>query len=319
MPVHPFFNEQFDRMRETLSLGLSQADLEAAIQNHSREQARKSAEWDSSGVLVEEYQVPGAHGPIPVRTYRPIGEFSSVLVWAHGGGFQSGDLDMPEGHVVCGELARRADAFVVSVDYRLARDGVRYPVPIDDVHAAWSALCRGDLPIHPTSLPIAIGGASAGAALAVATALRAHDHGPRTADALILAYPFAHFPNPALEEAVAAEMTALPLRCTPAAVEAMVRNYVGRISDLPADALPGAALLTNLPPTYIVVSEYDDLRPSAELLERQLREVGVPVTSQLAHGMVHGHLNNLPELPEIEESLEFLADALRKATVRDSL
>ncbi|WUL73458.1 alpha/beta hydrolase [Streptomyces sp. NBC_00343] len=45
---------------------------------------------------------------------------------------------MPEAHPFSAELACRARAFVVSVDYRLARDGVHYPVPIDHVHAAWS-------------------------------------------------------------------------------------------------------------------------------------------------------------------------------------
>jgi acetyl esterase/lipase len=82
---------------------------------------------------------------------------------------------------------------------------------------------------------------------------------------------------------------------------------VGRISDVPRDALPGAARLDGLSRTRICISEYDDLRASAELLERQLREVGVPVESYLARGMTHGHLNHSPTIAEVSASLDFLA------------
>ncbi len=41
-------------------------------------------------------EVAGPHGPIPVRVYEPDGPAEAVLVWAHGGGFRHGDLDMPD-------------------------------------------------------------------------------------------------------------------------------------------------------------------------------------------------------------------------------
>ncbi|WP_328676143.1 hypothetical protein [Streptomyces sp. NBC_00343] len=46
---------------------------------------------------------------------------------------------------------------------------------------------------------------------------------------------------------------------------------------MPTDALPGATRLDGLSPTRIVLSSHDDLRPSGELLERQLAEAKVPV------------------------------------------
>ncbi|MFJ9372999.1 hypothetical protein [Streptomyces sp. NPDC101455] len=48
---------------------------------------------------------------------------------------------------------------------------------------------------------------------------------------------------------------------------------------------------------------------SGELLERQLAEVKVPVSSYLADGMLHGHLNLTKSLPRIGSSLDFLAGA----------
>lgn len=271
--------------------------------------------WNCPQVTVENLSAPGPHGPIPLRSYRPAtGRPARVLLWAHGGGFEHGGLDMLEAHRVSAELARRATAFVVSVDYRLAREGVRYPVPLDDVRAAWSWLHTEGLPTAALDdRPIALGGASVGAALALATALHTRDHAEPGPDALLLAYPWAHFPVPALDEATLTELAARPAlpRISPQGIENMVRNYVGRITDLPADALPGMAPLPGLPATHILLSEYDSLRPSGELLQRQLGDAGVPVTTFLARGVPHGHLN-LPEpLPQIDESLDFLAAALR--------
>ncbi|MGW1760126.1 alpha/beta hydrolase fold domain-containing protein [Streptomyces mirabilis] len=317
MPVNPFFGEYYGRLREAMASAASEQEARAISQEFDE---RREA-WTSPDVVVEDTTLPGPHGPVPVRAYRPVhGRVTAALLWAHGGGFMAGDLDMPEAHRVCGELALRADAFVVSVDHRLANESVHYPVPLDDVHAAWTWLCADGLPEDIGRVPIGIGGASSGAALALATALRSRDGG-RPADVLLLAYPFAHFPVPALEEPTAAELSTQDAmaRLTPGVIEYLVRNYVGRISDLPADALPGAARLDGLPSTRIILSEYDDLRPSGELLKRQLDEAGVPVVAFLAEGMLHGHLNFTADLPQIEESLDFFAAGLSEARTLPSM
>ena len=308
MPVHEYFTAMHEGTREARAAGRTDAEKDELEQRFLDRHTRRGEPWDAAGITIEDSTIPGPHGPVPLRTYRPEGPVAGAILWAHGGGFRHGDLDMPEGHIVSIELARRARAHVVSVDYRLAESGVNeYPVPIDDVEAAWRHLCADPA---AEGVPVAIGGASAGAALAMATAMRARDAGPRPADAMLLAYPFAHYPNPALDPELSAEMASVPFRFLPEGVEEMVRNYVGRISDVPPEALPGAARLDGLPPARIVISEYDDLRASAELLERQFHEVGVPVESYLARGMTHGHLNHRPILPAIEESLDFLAGGI---------
>jgi acetyl esterase len=307
VPVDEYFTEMFRGMEAARAAARSDEEGEALAQAYLREYRSDTEQWDATGIDTEDVAIDGPHGPIPLRVYRPESPAAGALLWAHGGGFRRGDLDMPEGHIVSLELARRASVVVVSVDYRLADGIVKYPVPIDDVAAAWTWLCGRDL---PEGGPVAMGGASAGAALALAAALRARDTGPRLPDALLLAYPFAHYPNPALDPALSAEMAGLP-RFEPEGVEDMVRNYVGRIGDVPADALPGAARLDGLPRTFLLAAEYDDLRASAELLERQLREVGVPVEPYLARGMTHGHLNHSPKIAEVDRSLDFFANALR--------
>lgn len=266
-------------------------------------------EWTMPNVSVADRTVPGPHGEVPIRIYTPKDEPRHALLWLHGGGFMGGDLNMPEAHLVSAELAARAGALVVSVDYRLAVNGTRYPVPVDDAHAAWLWLARNSRPLTGT---LGLGGASAGAALALSTAIRLRDQDEPRPEALLLAYPFVHFPTPALDEATAAGMRDLPplLRFTTDSIEHMVRNYVGRLTDLPAAAMPGAANLDGLPPAGIVLAEFDDLRPSGDLLARQLEESGVPVRTYLAAGMPHGHLNRGPSLTEVDRSLEFFVSML---------
>ncbi|MET2718864.1 alpha/beta hydrolase [Streptomyces harbinensis] len=311
------------------------------VERRFEEFFRDPAPWSPPALSVEDRLVPGPHGEVPVRVYRPDeGTPGRALLWLHGGGFAAGDLDMPEAHLVAAELAARAGALVVSVGYRLAGNGVRFPVPVDDAVAAWRWLTGGaDRPGYRG--PAALGGASAGAALALSTALRVRDEaggtateaatnaleggsatgspatdstvpGPVPPAALLLAYPFAHFPVPAPDDATAAQLRDLPavLRFTTASIEDMVRTYTGRLTALPPAALPGAADLAGLPPAAVLLSELDDLRPSGELLARQLTESGVPVRAYQAAGMLHGHLNRTPALAEVDRSLDFFATAL---------
>lgn len=309
MPLDPFLADKV-HLLDGLDAPDAHGDPRAAAR--LREYLRDPGEWTAPDVSVQDLTVPGPHGPIPVRMYTPATTPRRALLWLHGGGFLNGDLDMPEAHQVSAELSARAGALVVSVGYRLAVDGTHYPVPVDDAHAAWlwfaEALRLRSGPLRP----VALGGASAGAAIALSAAIRLRDQGQPGPDALLLAYPFAHFPNPELDADTRAEMEALPayLRCTREGVEFMVRNYVGRLNDLPASAMPGAADLRGLPATALVLAQYDDLRPSGELLARQLETAGVGVRSYLAAGMTHGHLNRGPSLKEVDRSLDFLATVL---------
>lgn len=305
MPVHPLIAARFPLIADIAPGTPAESIPESALAFGA-----PYGDYTPPAVAVEDATIEGPHGPIRVRVYRAEGERSGrSLLWAHGGGFTAGDLDMPEAHVVSLELARRFRGVVVSVEYRLAGQEVRHPIPVDDVAAAWAWLLEhaDDLGIDPAQA--AIGGASAGAFLAAAATLR-QEEGSRAASVL-LAYPALHFPHPAVEDAVAAELRTLPpvLRFFPQVVLAIFQTYLGRVTDIPAHETPGLADLTGYPPTRIVVSEFDDLRSSGELFAQQLASRGVAVETTVAEGMLHGHLNIPPvdALPEIARSLDFLA------------
>ena len=310
MPVHPAIAARFPLIRD-VPPGLDPLLMPETAQGYFA----PYGDYALPDVAITDTVVEGPHGAIRLRLYRPGAAAGPLpgLLWAHGGAFIGGDLDMPEAHVVGAELAARG-AVVASVEYRLAGETVRYPIPLDDVAAAWAWFVGGAdrLGLDPGRL--ALGGASAGANLAVGAALRARDEGGRLPNALLLAYPALHFPNPALPDELAAEMRELPamLRFTARSTTEITRAYLGRISGIPPHLMPGLADPTGLPPVRMVLSEYDDLRGSGELFAEQVAERLVPVDVMVAEGMLHGHLNLPPvaELAVIGRSLDFLAAGL---------
>lgn len=78
---------------------------------------------------------------------------------------------------------------------------------------------------------------------------------------------------------------------------------------------PGDGDLRDLPPTLVVVCEFDTLRPTGEVLARDLQEAGTTASLVTAAGAPHGHLNivNPPSaLATIADLAEFLNDPARE-------
>ncbi|WP_432573859.1 alpha/beta hydrolase fold domain-containing protein [Kineococcus sp. SYSU DK005] len=243
---------------------------------------------------VADRTAPGPHGPVDVRVYVPDGAPASAFVWAHGGGFAVGDLDMPESHAVAGAL-QRAGHLVVAVGYRLAAEGTRWPVPSDDVLAAWRWGRDLAAAAGVDAARTFLGGASAGGNLAAGAVLRLLEAGEAPPAGVVLAYPTLHAVPPAASPAAVRALGTLPPgeeRWEPPAVRAMYAGYVGADPDgAPAAVTPGTAPLEGFPPVLVLVSEADGLRGSAEDFAARLVGAGVPVTCVLERGTRHGHLN----------------------------
>jgi acetyl esterase len=259
----------------------------------------------------------GLHGPVTIRIYgEAANPLRPGLVWLHGGGFVSGGLDAPESDYLARVLAS-CGSRVLSVDYRLARDGVHFPVPHDDALTGWfwARQNAAELGLDPDLL--CLGGAGAGGNLAVGAALYLTDAGKPLPAKLLLAYPFLHaeLPPPAegLDERV---MATLPrhLRFTLQDCLRIAENYVGGpVGMAPSYAMPGYADPSGMPPTALVACEYDDVRGSSELFAASLQHAGVPVSFFLARGAVHGHLDHAAVGPEAESVMQFLAEELATA------
>jgi acetyl esterase len=272
--------------------------------------------------IVEAATAPGPHGPVPLRIYSVDGVDGQRpgLVWAHGGAWMAGDLDMPEADMVARELCHRARAVVVTVDYRLALGDVTYPVPLDDVVAAWRWVSENARTLAIDVDQLLLGGASAGGNLAAAAALRIRDAGDERSPArLLLAYPALHHPLPPTDAVRRALLARLPrlLRFLPEDMEMFVGNYLGERTEMTGYVMPSQADVAGLPPTDIIASEYDDLRVSAEAFTQQLADAGVRTTYHLERGVPHGHLNYSPEIAGADRSLDVMAGFLKSPDAED--
>jgi len=264
-----------------------------------------------------------------VRVYPAREPNGTGLVWAHGGAFAFGDLDMPESDWVSSQLAARGTT-VVSVDYRLApvpsgwevdaggraAGGHHYPAASDDMLSAWSWAVDNADRLRVDRTRLAIGGTSAGGNLAAGAALRLIERRAEVRPALaLLAYPTLLAVQPAPDAALRAALDAQPEadRFMPERVLAMYENYLGGPADrAPLGAIPGLARpvdLVQFPPTLMVNGEVDELRVSGEAFATALRAAGRPVEVVAEPGTEHGHLNR-PQEPAASLTIERFATRL---------
>lgn len=235
--------------------------------------------------------------PLPGRTLatrRYAGERDDgVVVFLHGGGFVSGDLDShdAQARMVCRETGRT----VVSVAYRLA-PAHPFPAAYDDAVAAVERI-RADL-----GRPVALVGPSAGANLALGAAL-ALTGTPAAPVALLLAYPMVSADPDLPSRTERADAPGLTSELVELVVGAYLPDPALRADPRFAPLL--APDLTGLPPTVLLGAGHDPLRDEARLLADRLRAAGVPLAQLEEPTLPHGFWKLAP-----------LADAAQSAAVR---
>jgi acetyl esterase len=255
-------------------------------------------------VTVHDETIVTASGapPIVVRRYQGPRQPSGTLLWLHGGGYCVGSLASAD--PVCRMLAVRSGMTVISVAYRLAPEAP-FPAAVDDALASYEWLRRG---IERDS-PVVLGGDSAGATLALVTALLARDRSIEMPTALLLAYPTAAGRRPSESKLRYAEGHFLEL----ADLDWFYDNYTGP-ADLDMDfrfAPLSAATLRGLPPTWIGLAELDPLRDEGRGLAMALRDAQVTTIESEYAGLVHGFLQMGGLVPAVArahvDALAFLA------------
>jgi acetyl esterase len=267
-----------------------------------------AADSSLAGVEVKDVEIDGPHGPVPVRVYAdPAAPVADGLVWVHGGAFVGGSLDMPEAHWVSLYIASRGVP-VLSVDYRKALRGVAYPVPLDDVLAAWRWAASPDLPLGVRPERLHLGGASAGANLSTAVAQRLRDEGAPLPRSVMLVYPLLHATLPALsgDLQAALDRNPPPVRFTPQVVRGFNMNYAGTAPGDARYAFPADGDIEGLPPILIVNAEADEMRASGEAFAAQLAAAGRPRSSRTCLGTQHGYL----DLPNDANAIGTLNDMI---------
>ncbi|MFP5322661.1 MAG: alpha/beta hydrolase [Acidimicrobiia bacterium] len=261
-------------------------------------------------------EVPGPAGPIRVRWYRSVAldedELAPALVWVHGGGWQYGDLDMPEADSVAQVVAGDLPGVVVSVDYRLA-PAHRHPAALRDVVAVheWAVREGAGHGVDPGR--VALGGGSAGGHLACLAALALAAAG-RAPAALLLAYP--------VTDPVGGPYDERHPDCPPPlwlgrdGTAGLFAAYLGHDpADAADDVIPARADLASLPPTLVTTAECDSLRAQAVRFVELARSTGADVDHDDVPAVLHGYLNTVGDSPPADEALARHVDWLRQRLV----
>jgi acetyl esterase/lipase len=267
-------------------------------------------------------ELAAAEHSFPVRVYPAEEPNGAVFVWAHGGGFLGGTLDMPEADEVARRIAG-AGIPVVSVGYSLAPADllleiagsderlpsreqieaeiaasgprVRFPVASLQIVAAFDWAVEHAKELGGEDGRVGLGGASAGGNLAAGAALRLRDRGDRQPSALLLCYPVLHAELPPPDEDLAVALAALPSSgLSSESARSLSLNYVGDPAELANRyAFPGGHDVHGLPRTLIVTAGLDRLRPSGEAFAAELALAGADVAIVRERGFEHGFLNEV--------------------------
>ncbi len=270
---------------------------------------RRAQRQAQSIMRVDDRAIGGPHGPIPLRIYVPPGpQPLPVLVFYHGGGWVTGDLDSSD--FQCRLLARWADCLIVHVNYRHAPEHP-FPAALDDAYAGASWVEEHASTIGADANNIAVGGDSAGGNLAASVALLARERGSPRLVFQYLAYPVvdATMSLPSYRE----NATGYGLTRETMAWywDQYVPDLAERTNHL-ASPLQASAL-GDLPAALVMTAEFDPLRDEGEAYAQRLEQSGVSVELKRYGGLVHGFLGQTAEVDAAKLAMADLAQALRSA------
>ncbi len=216
------------------------------------------------GVRIE----PLSLGGIPALNIEPYGTApDSTVLYFHGGCFVVGSAQASAG--LAANLARKAGARVISVDYRLAPEHP-YPAALEDALDAYRALLGGE---HGTR-PVAVAGESAGANLAVALMLAAR--GPADLPQPVCAVLFSPWADLTVPDLL--QDAGLDPVLNAGALRARAADYLAGAD--PRDGLlsPVHADLAGLSPMLIQAGSHEYLLDDAIRLAARAAADHVPVT-----------------------------------------
>jgi acetyl esterase len=259
--------------------------------------AEAAAFWIKGARLTEtrETSYVGAAGQTQhARFYR--GGDKGTLIYIHGGGWVGGSIALNDR--ACHAMARQSGWDVLSVSYRFAPN-FPYPAGLED--------CRHALRALRTRSPgcrVALGGASAGANLALALALEEEVSG------LVLFYGVF---GDDLETQSHREFSE-GFGFSSARMRELFELYDPdrrRHTDpliCPLHADPDQ--LQALPPAYLLAAGLDVLRDDTLSLARRLSQLGVSHRLHTEPGVVHGFINRGRMVPAADSCLKRAAHFL---------
>lgn len=266
-----------------------------------------------SEIDVGEMRVPAPAGAMRLRVYSPQNRAakSAAIFCVHGGGWCMGGVE--NSSAFCAKTAAALGVPVLAPDYRFAPEA-RFPAANDDVLAAARHVFAHADALGLDAEKIFFAGDSAGAQLALCTALALLDARERLPAGQILFYPVATLEDFSAEETGSRREFDRGGMLSVELFAAMKDSYLpAGTPRLGRSVSPLETSLAGLARTFVFTAECDILRDDGERLAAKLRADGVPVRSRRIDGVPHAFLT-APGFPlataaVLADVADFLASA----------
>jgi len=255
-------------------------------------------------------KIPGGPAQLDARIYTPKTDAEQplpVVTYWHGGGFVIADLDTYD--ATARALAQKAEAIVVSLDYRHAPEA-KFPAAHEDAWTGYDWVVKNAASFGGDPKRIALAGESAGGNLAANVAIQARDKGSQQPVHLLLIYPVAQasMDTPSYRKWT----NARPLD------KSMMGWFVNQYTNAPADVRDPRISLVNanlagLPPTTIISAEIDPLSSDSEMLKEKLEAANVDVSQKTYEGVTHEFFGMAAVVEDAEDAQDWAANRLQRA------
>lgn len=287
---------------------------------------RQSMGWDNIDIttrkITTEYRtISGENGDIPIRIYKPeeSKEAMPCLIFFHGGAFIGGTVDVVENP--CKAIADKADAVVISADYRLAPENP-YPKGFIDCYdvVKYAYTHCGELGIDNKKL--CVSGDSAGGNLAAACSLKDRNEKTNMIKYQALIYPVVILINKNgkeynwdISQYNIKDNNKMIIDCVLGlSDESAVRDLYVQLAN--AEDIYISPLLakdfSKLPKTLVVNAEYDFLRIQGEVYVKKLLAAGVDARNIRYSGMDHAFIDKCGIYPQAEDCIREIAGDIKK-------
>lgn len=260
-------------------------------------------------VSKQDITYSGPTGEQPARVYKPEDAHGAlpIVVYYHGGGWVIADLDTYEASAMA--LAKKANAIVVSVEYRHAPEH-KFPAAHEDAVAAYSWVLKNAESFGGDPTRVAVAGESAGGNLAANVAIAARDGKFQQPAHMLLIYPVAG--TDMTTASYRKNENAIPL--SKQAMEWFAKHTVRSEQDLKDTRLNLVeANLKDLPDATVITAEIDPLMTEGKTLADRLKAAGSKVTYQNYEGAAHEFFGMAPVVADAEKAQELAARELKEA------
>ncbi|MBQ9960618.1 MAG: alpha/beta hydrolase [Firmicutes bacterium] len=237
-------------------------------------------------ILITKHTITGYDGAdINCYTFEPYGleEPCPCLVYYHGGGFF---FEGAGYHYKLAKLyALETPCKVVFVQYRLAPK-YSHPVPAEDCYAALNWVFENAEHFNIDETKIAVGGDSAGGALAAAVCQMARDRNTQQPLFQLLVYPVT---DRRMNTESNRRFTDTPMWNS----RLSKKMWLGYVQDEKPTNLAYASPMEaetfeELPPAYVETAEFDCLHDEGVNYAKALQAANVPVVLNETRGTMHG-------------------------------